>query len=70
MRVSSFPREQFARWLTAYKREGRWEDGATVRANVVFSLDGETEKVTATNWNGSAVYSENFNRKFEGGAVQ
>ena len=65
MRVSSYPRENFARWLTAYKSHGRWEDGATIRANVIFNLNGETEKVTATNWNGSAVYSDHFNPKFE-----
>ena len=65
MRVSSFPRESFARWMTAYKKQGRWEDGATVRANFIFDMSGKTEKVTATNWNGSAVYSENFNEAFE-----
>lgn len=65
MRMSCYPRENFARWLTAYKSHGRWEDGATIRANIIFNLNGETEKVTATNWNGSAVYSDHFNSKFE-----
>lgn len=65
MRMSCYPRENFARWLTAYKSHGRWEDGAEIRANIIFDLDGETEKVTATNWNGSAVYSDHFNPKFE-----
>lgn len=65
MRISSYPRESFAEWLTAYKTHGRWEDGASIRANIIFDLDGETEKVTATNWNGCAVYSKYFNPKFE-----
>ena len=65
MRTSSYPRENFARWMTAYKSHGRWEDGAEIRANIIFDLDGETEKVTATNWNGCAVYSDHFNPKFE-----
>ena len=65
MRVSSYPRENFARWLTAYKSHGRWEDGATIRANINFNQNGESEKITATNWNGSAVYSDHFNPKFE-----
>ena len=65
MRTSSYPRENFARWTTAYKSHGRWEDGAEIRANIIFDLDGETEKVTATNWNGCAVYSDHFNPKFE-----
>lgn len=65
MRVSSFPRESFARWLTAHKKQGRWEDGNTIRANIIFDLNGETEKVTAKNWNGCAAYSETFNEAFE-----
>lgn len=65
MRISSYPRESFARWLTAYKSQGRWEDGREMRANIIFDLNGETEKVTATNWNGCAVYQKNFNVNFE-----
>lgn len=65
MRTSSYPSENFARWLTAYKSHERWEDGAEIRANIIFDLDGETEKVMATNWNGCAVYSDHFNPKFE-----
>ena len=67
MRISSYPREKFARWMTAYKkRSGVFVDGDEIRANIVFDLDGETEKVTCTNWNGSAVYEKYFNPKFEG----
>ena len=65
MRVSSYPREHFAKWMSAFKRQGRWEDRAEIRANVIFDFNGETERVTHTNWNGPAVYSENFNENFE-----
>lgn len=65
MRISSYPREFFAKWMTAFKKQGRWVDGSEIRANVIFSLDGQTEKVTYTNWNGPAVYSDNFNEYFE-----
>ena len=65
MRISSYPREKFARWMSAYKAHGYWEDGAEIRANIIFELNGETEKVTATNWNGCAVYEDYFNPAFE-----
>lgn len=65
MRVSSYPREKFARWMTAVKRNGRWLDGCEIRPNVIFDLNGETERITCSNWNGSAVYSDYFNAEFE-----
>lgn len=65
MRISSYPREKFARWMTTYKKGGRWEDVAEIRPNVIFDLNGETEKVTYTNWNGPAVYENEFNEEFE-----
>lgn len=64
-RVSSYPREAFARWVSVRFRQGVWEDVGEIRANIVFELGGETERITATNWNGPAVYGEHFNRHFE-----
>ncbi len=64
-RLSSYPREKFARWMTCEKRKGEWQSLSEIRANILFSLDGQVEKVTCTNWNGPAVYEENFNKAFE-----
>lgn len=65
-RISSYPREHFARWVAAYKRQSGWEDGANIRPNVTFEMDDAKETVRASNWNGSAVYSDHFDIRFEG----
>ena len=64
-RLSSFPREKFARWMTCEKRRGEWDALSEIRTNIFFSLNEQVEKVTCTNWNGPAVYEENFNEAFE-----
>ena len=56
--------ENFARWISAYRKQGYFEDGAEIRANVTFVCDGESEKVTYNNWNGNAAYSDTFNPNF------
>lgn len=66
MRISSYPREQFARWVTAHKKHGCWEDGSHIRPNVSFVMGEARETVRATTWNGSAVYSDQFDLRFEG----
>lgn len=65
MRVSSYPREQFARWMTAHRSRGRWEEDNCIRPNVSFTMRGARETVRASNWNGSAVYADQFDLRFE-----
>ena len=65
-RISSYPREQFARWVVAYKHRGGWEDGSHIRPNVSFVMGDARETVRASTWNGSAVYSDQFDLRFEG----
>lgn len=56
-------REPFARWLGC-KRRPELDDGYEVRSNLVFSYNGQTEKVFYDDWNGVAAYSKTFNPDF------
>ena len=57
-------RENCAKWYSAFKSEGLWQDNAPIRANVTFRLKDEIEKVSYSNWNGSGVSSKDYNEKF------
>lgn len=56
--------EPFARWLTCYKTQYGWEDGACIRPNITFRHGQQTETTRYDDWNGSAVYSDSFNQNF------
>lgn len=57
-------RENYAKWYSAFKDKGIWQDNATIRANVTFRLKNEIEKVSYSNWNGAGVSSKDYNEKF------
>ncbi len=57
-------REKYAKWYSAFKRQGKWEDDAPIRANVTFKMGNETEKVSFSNWNSEGVSSKDYNRAF------
>lgn len=56
-------REPFAKWLICGERRLP-DDGHEPRANLIFSCDGQTEKVTYDDWNGVCAYSNTFNSDF------
>ena len=57
-------REKYAKWYSAFKQNGLWQDNAPIRPNVTFRLGEETEKVSYSNWNGPEVNSKDYNEKF------
>jgi len=56
-------REPFARWLGCNGRP-KLDDGSELRANLIFSNNGQTEKIRYYDWNGVAAYGDTFNSKF------
>ena len=56
--------EPFARWLSCCHKQGWYQDGLQIRANIIFKHGEETEKVTYNDWNGNAAYSNTFNPNF------
>lgn len=60
-------REPFARWLTCYKTQYGWEDGACIRPNITFRHGQQTETTRYDDWNGTAVYGDLFNPSFTEG---
>ena len=58
------PNEHYAKWYSAFKKDGIFEDNSTIRANVTFKMNNETEKVTFSNWNAEGVYSKDYNNAF------
>ena len=65
MRLSSYPNEQFARWMSAYRQFGHWEEDGSIRANITFVMGEARELVRCSNWNGDAVYKDQFDIRFE-----
>lgn len=65
MRVSSYPREKFARWITVHKKPGYWEEGNNIRPNITFVMGEASETVKSSTWNGAAIYSDQFDVRFE-----
>lgn len=63
LREVHYPREDFAKWLVCGSRRFI-DDGDEPRANLVFVLDGQKEKVRYDDWNGVAAYPDTFNRDF------
>lgn len=60
-------REQCAVWLLAFKHKGEWTDNAPIRPNVTFVLGNERETVRYSNWAGTIVGSEDYNKAFANG---
>lgn len=56
-------REPFAKWLICGKRRV-CDDGDEPKANLIFKLGDQTEKVTYDDWNGVCAYSNTFNPNF------
>lgn len=56
-------REPFARWFVCGPRR-TIDDGDEPRANLIFVLGDQREKVTYDDWNGVAAYSTTFNPNF------
>lgn len=56
-------REPFAKWYVCGNRR-TIDDGDEPRANLVFILGDQREKVTYDDWNGVAAYSNTFNPDF------
>lgn len=57
-------KEKCAKWYSAFKDKGLWQDNAAIRANVTFRLKDEIEKVSYSNWSGAGVNSKDYNKKF------
>jgi len=57
-------REKYAKWYSVYKIKGDWQDNAPIRANIIFRLGDEIEKVSYSNWSGSGVSSKDYNDVF------
>lgn len=63
IRESAYPRENFAKWWVCGTRL-RPGDGDPPRANLIFECRGQREKVRYDDWNGTAAYSDTFNKDF------
>lgn len=59
-----YSKENYAKWFSAFKHNGKWEDNMPIRANVTFKMENETEKVSFSNWNSEGVSSEDYNEAF------
>lgn len=57
-------REKYAKWFSAFKWQGNWEERASIRTNITFKIGEETEKVSYSNWNGEGVSSKDYNNAF------
>lgn len=55
--------EECAVWLSAFRRQGEWEDNAPIRPNVTFVMGEERETVTHSNWAGTGVW-KGYNKAF------
>ena len=60
-------REECAVWLSAFKHKGEWVDNAPIRPNVTFVMGDKHEKVSYSNWAGTIVKSEDYNKAFANG---
>ncbi len=56
-------REECAVWLSAFRRQGEWEDNAPIRPNVTFVMGEARETVTYSNWAGTGVW-KGYNKAF------
>ena len=63
IRECAYPRENFAKWWVCGTRL-RPGDGDPPRANLIFECRGQREKVRYDDWNGTAAYSDTFNKDF------
>ena len=57
-------REDFAKWLVCGVRKPQNDDGNEPRPNITLKHNGQTEKLTYRDWNGTCAYSDTFNRNF------
>lgn len=57
-------KEDFAKWFVCGYHFPRIEEGNEPRPNLIFVNGSQREKVTYHDWNGTAAYSNTFNRSF------